>query len=206
MVLLKASGRVYSPTHLPFPSLFPHFSAGKMLSPTTQLQLNGKVEGEKQGEAKRNRFEAREREQMGVNEAQKYKEKAAPASGSCQGEGSMPGKGWKRDGKGMEKNIPTGDRAQGASTDEEGDVCSSLNALSGRGRGWGGSVFLWNLRSQKSQILHKAAALVYPKSQTTLSRTSCSAVSNNSATSPSSQDSFPNWLFQKNHGTGKMRT
>lgn len=95
MVLLKASGGFISPTHLPFPNLFLHFSAGKMLSPTTQLRLNGKVEGEKQGKAKRNRFEAGEWEQMGVNEAQKYKEKAAPASGSCQGEGSIPGKGWK---------------------------------------------------------------------------------------------------------------
>lgn len=96
---------------------------------------------------------------MGVNEAQKYKEKAAPASGSCQGEGSMPGKGWKG-------NIPTGDRARGASTDEEGDVCSSLNVLSGWGWGWGEVFSWWNLRSQKSQILHKATALVYPKSQT----------------------------------------
>lgn len=147
----KPRGGVYSPTPLLFPNLFPHFSAGKTLSPTAQL--NGEVQGEKQGKAKRNRFEAREWEQMGVNEAEKYKEEAAPASGSCQGEGSIPGKGWKG-------NILIRDRDGGASTDEEGDVCSSLNELSGGGK----SVFLAKFKEQKILGFAQAAALIYPKS------------------------------------------
>lgn len=199
MDLLKASGGVYPPTPLSFPNLFPHFSAGKTLSPTTRLQLNGKVEGEKQGKAKRNRFEAGEWEQMGANEAEKYKEKAAPASGSCQGEGSIPGKGWKG-------NIPTRDRGRGASMDEEGD-CSSLQQLPG-----GGKVFSqWNLRSQKPLVLHRQQCwfIPNPNSQPMLSmghRNVLLRCQQQLGCFPLSRDTFPKWLFQENHETGKMRT
>lgn len=113
----------------------------------------GKWKGKKQGKAKRNRFQAREWEQMGVNEAQKYKEKADPASGSCQGEVSIPGKGWKG-------NILTRDRAGGASTDGGGDVCPSLNELCGVG---GERVFLVEFKEpKKSLILHRQQLCFIP--------------------------------------------
>lgn len=133
----------------------------------------------------------------GVNEAQKYKGKAAPASGSCQGEVSIPGKGWKG-------NILTRDRAGGAPTDEEGDVCSSLNELSA-GRG-GERVFLLEFKeSKKIPGFAQAAALAYPKSQTMLS------MGYRNVLLPYQQQlcHFPKLsghLSQENHGIGKMRT